>query len=142
MEISPFVTGVWLIWLLLVIGKVSIGLNPKNMKQVSKDTARAALVIVGAYVARVASSECSDDAQMAFAYASAVATVAVMADAICTASSGHIMRPGTAAILSASVIAVAEAVLRTPDECYNVAAPALIVPTLLGVALSSTRKHI
>jgi len=142
MKLSGFVTGIWLVWLLFIIGKLSIHINPTKAWQVSKDCTRALLVIVGSYVARVASDGCSDDANMAFAFAAFAATLAVAVDAAFLADSRHWARPGTVAILSATTIATAETLLRNSAECYSVAAPALVVPALIGVALSSVRKHI
>jgi len=142
MKLSGFVTGIWLVWLLLIIGKVSVGINPKEIVQVSKDCVRALFVIVGTYVARVASDNCSDDANMAFAFVAFAATLAVVADAVFPAEAGQWVRPGTIIVLSATTIAVAETLLRANVECYSVAVPALVLPALLGVALSSVRKRI
>ena len=142
MKLSGFVTGVWLVWLLLIIGKVSVGVNPKAIKQISKDCTRALCVIAGAYVARVASDDCSEDADMAFAFTAFASTVAVAVDAAYASSAGQWVRPGTAAVLSATTITTAHAVLREPSDCYSVAAPAMVIAALVGIALGSVRKHI
>lgn len=142
MQLSPFVTALWLLWLLLILGKISLALNPNAKLQTAKDSARAFLVIVGAYVARVASDDCSDSADVAFAYVAAAADLAIVADAIFKPIPGQFVRPGTAVVISASVITVAEVLLRASEDCYSVAAPAVGASAVLGIVLSSYRKRI
>ena len=142
MKLSPLVTTFWLVWVLFIVSKVSLGLNPTAAGQIFKDFGRAACVLVGSYVARIAADECTDKTIAAFSFAAAIAVVAVAIDAAFKANSGQILRPGTAAVLSAIAIVASELLLRAPESCYVVAAPVIVGSGLLGAALSSVRKHI
>lgn len=142
MKLSPFATAAWLLWLAAITLKIGIAIAPVRAKQIFRYFLRAAVTIVGVTVARATADSCSDDAHLASTFLAGVAITAIVADAASFPVPQRKTTPGTAAILSAAVVAVAEIVLRSPRRCYTVAAPVLSVATVLAVCLSSALVRI
>ncbi len=137
MKLSAFATAAWLVWLLFIVAKISIGNSPGAIKETSKRSARAFIVIAGTTLARMASSECPESVATASAFLSAVAIAAIL-----DAGTRSALNAGTAAIVSATFISVAELMLRSPRACYQTAAPLTGLFVLLGVAIGSTPRRI
>lgn len=98
-------------------------------------------MIVGVTAARMASDECPNGTSAAATHLAGVSILAIVADGLSTAKRLG-LSPGSAAILSATVVAVSETLSRSPVSCYSVVAPTLGTAALLAVALGSVLGRI
>ena len=131
MKLSPIATAVWLLWLSLIVVKISFAYG-SAAKAIARRFFRAAVVIGGVTAFRLFADNCPDSAHATSAFLAGVAIVAILADSV--AAPATRVTPGAAALVSAAVITVAEIVLRSPHQCYEVAAPVLGVSSAVAVA--------
>lgn len=142
MKLSAAATAVWLLWLSAIVAKISVGRNPKAIKWVAIHAGRATIIIVGTTVARLVSKDCPENVAAAAAFMSAVSIFAIAAVPAPKSPNSKAFRAGTGAIVSATIVTVAEIMLRAPHRCYRTAAPIIAASALVGVALGSTPSRI
>ena len=127
MKLSALATAVWLLWLAAIVAKISIGRNPKAIKSVAIDAGRATIIIAGTTAARIVSKDCPENVAAAAAYFSAIAVVAIL---FAPGPNLKARWAGTGAIVSATIITVAEVMLRSPHRCSKTAAPIIAASAL------------
>lgn len=145
MKLSPFASAVWLIWLSAIAVKICMVLEPSAAatgawRKTGLSFMRAFIIIVGVTVARTVAEDCPDGINAAGTLLAAVGIAAIVADSL--SKKTGVITPGTAAILSAAVVAVSESLARSPSKCYSVQAPMLSATAVAGVALGSVLGRI